>query len=505
MLRSVTRTLAFYVKWLAEVVRQPALMLSLVVGPFLLLAAFGQGAKLGVPKPKTYLVVPQTAPSGPLDPVPEDLDRYLNIVGKGTDLAVAREQLRQGKAELVAVLPTDPLSTVKSGQHVSVQILTNEIDPVRKTYTRTFLSQQVSIVNQQAIEKAITEAQGSIDQIQALTAQGHQSVKLARAANSNSSQRQQVSALKNLLGPLSSDSGKAGIAATGAAFVIPGLGVSAANDPAKLSQSVDSLNRQINSLDARLTSDSSATASPQELDQIDQNLTAIDNTTALIKSIPAEVLSAPFQADVENIAPFVPTLTGFYGPAVLALLVQHLAITLGALSMARIRLLGLMELLKASPVRPTEVTTGNYLSYGSLCALAAAVLTALLVYVLGVPVAGSYVPLVATLALLILSSLGIGFFISMVSSSELQAAQIAMLMLIATVFFSGFLVSLDTIVWPVRAISYIIPATYAIRTLQDVMLRGLLRTPTDLWVLGGVSIAFFFLTVALFRREYRPR
>lgn len=505
MLRSVTRTLAFYVKWLAEVLRQPALMLSLVVGPFLLLAAFGQGAKLGVPKPRTYLVTPQANLNGPLDPVPEDLDQYLNIVDKGSDLAVAREQLRQGKADLVAVLPSDPLATVRSGEHVTVQILTNEIDPVRKVYTRTFLSQQVATVNQQAIEKAISEAQGSIDQIQTLIAQGHQSVKLARGANSNPAQRHQVGALKTMLGPLSTGSGKAAIAATGAAFVIPGLGVASASDPAKLSQSVDSLNRQINALDTRLSADSSATASPQELDQIDQNLTAIDTTAALIKSIPAEVLSAPFQAEIENIAPFVPTLTGFYGPAVLALLVQHLAITLGALSMARIRLLGLMELLKVSPVRPSEVTTGNYLTYGSLCAVAAAILTGLLVKILGVPVAGSYVTLVETLAVLILSSLGIGFFIAMISSSELQAAQIAMLMLIATVFFSGFLVSLDTIVWPVRAISYIIPATYAIRTLQDVMLRRVLRSPSDLWVLSGVSVAFFFITVALFRREYRPR
>ncbi len=56
-----------------------------------------------------------------------------------------------------------------------------------------------------------------------------------------------------------------------------------------------------------------------------------------------------------------------------------------------------------------------------------------------------------------------------------------------------------------RAISFMLPATYAIRTLQDVMLRGLLREPLDVAVLGLASIALFLLTIRLFRREYRPR
>jgi ABC-2 type transport system permease protein len=208
---------------------------------------------------------------------------------------------------------------------------------------------------------------------------------------------------------------------------------------------------------------------------------------------------------LKNVAPFVPTAIGFYAPAVLALLLQHLAVTLGALSMTRVRLLGLMELFQTSPVKPSEVAIGNYLSYGVLCAVAGVLLVALLTLVLGVPIFGSLTIFFGMLALLILCSLGIGFIISMISASEQQAAQIAMLVLIASVFFSGFLVSLDTIVWPVRAVSYALPATYAIRTLQDVMLRGVLRTPNDIIVLGALSILFFIITLLLFRREFRAR
>ena len=169
-----------------------------------------------------------------------------------------------------------------------------------------------------------------------------------------------------------------------------------------------------------------------------------------------------------------------------------------------IRIIGLMDLLRTSPVRPMEVVVGNYLSYGTLCAVAGAVLVSLVVVLLDVPVFGSYALVAVALALLIATALGVGFFISMISSSEQQAAQISMLILLGSIFFSGFVFSLDRIAWPIRAVSYALPSTYAIRTLQDVMLRGTLRKPEDLYVLAGTAVFFFLLTIILFKREFRP-
>src|SRR5262249_33275963 len=151
----------------------------------------------------------------------------------------------------------------------------------------------------------------------------------------------------------------------------------AAASARNLAQSTEALKRNVDALDARVAA-GGALPAPEELAQIDAQLTELDQAATKLRAIPPEVLSAPFEAEVENVAPFQPTYIGFYAPAVLALLMQHLAITLGALSMSRIRLLGLMELLQSSPVRPREVVTGNYLSYGTLCAIAAAGLLALL-------------------------------------------------------------------------------------------------------------------------------
>jgi len=508
---SITRTLSFFSKWLAEVVRQPSLMLTLIVGPFLILLAFGQGVSLGGPRPRTVLVDQSPAASNPavetIAPVPSQFEEYLEVVGTETDPAEARTQLREGKADLVVVLPPDALATVQKGQRAKVQVFTNEIDPVKSLYAHAYLRDQIGTLNQQTLEKAIGEAQAEAAEIQPLIGQARTSVTAMRTARSGAgASRQQVRDLKAVTDQLPAASGPTTAAAAGIAFVIPG--VTPEGQPADIGRAVTNLQQTVNRVDSRMASSSDSASSgptPEELTQMETSLTELERASATVQSIPAWVLSAPFELQLENVARFVPTYIDFYAPAVVALLLQHLAITLGALSMARIRLLGLMELLRTSPVKPTEVVAGNYLSYGTLCAVAGAILMGLLVYALGVPQFGSWYIVGGMLGLLVLCSLGIGFVISMIASSEQQAAQIAMLVLIASVFFSGFIVSLDTLIWPFRGVAYALPATYAVRTLQDVMLRGVLRTEYDLLIMGGAALFFLLITIGLFRREYRPR
>jgi ABC-2 type transport system permease protein len=229
----------------------------------------------------------------------------------------------------------------------------------------------------------------------------------------------------------------------------------------------------------------------------------LDDDIDELTSSPAAVISAPFRLTVEDAVSFKPGFTTFYAPAVLALLLQHFAITLGALSLARQRLLGMTELLRVSPVRPTEVVIGQYVSYGTLTLAAGGALFALMMVTMGVPMLGDWTQLAAVGAALILTSLGVGFVISLLAQNEQQAAQLSMLILLASVFLGGFSFTLDRIDWPVRAISYALPATYAIRSMQDEMLRGFSRYPLDTVVLVVAAAAAFCLTLVLYRKEMR--
>jgi ABC-2 type transport system permease protein len=85
---------------------------------------------------------------------------------------------------------------------------------------------------------------------------------------------------------------------------------------------------------------------------------------------------------------------------------------------------------------------------------------------------------------LLFTSLGFGFVISLISQTDSQAVQYTMLLLLTSVFFSGFMMSLDTITPAVRVVSWSLPTTYGIVLLRDLVLRGV---PPDAGLLGGLA------------------
>lgn len=223
-----------------------------------------------------------------------------------------------------------------------------------------------------------------------------------------------------------------------------------------------------------------------------------------LAAIPPEVLASPLNAVTQNVAPVQPSQVAFYTPGVIALLLQHLCITLIALSIVRERLLGAIELFRVSPVPTLSIVVGKSLAHATLAALLGLVLVLLVNRALGVPVIGSPYLLWGTLAALIFASLGIGFLIATFSQTENQAVQLAMMSLIASVFFGGFFIQLEALQPFAQSVSYALPVTYGIRNLQDVMLRGV--RPPELWLFAplGLGLLCYLIGFLRFRSELRP-
>ena len=220
--------------------------------------------------------------------------------------------------------------------------------------------------------------------------------------------------------------------------------------------------------------------------------------------IPAEVVASPLKLEAKNLAPAQPTFVTFFAPAILALVLQHLAITLTALSMIRERTTGAMDLYRVSPVHGLELLVGKYLAYGVLTLLIAGFLIVMLTAPLGVPLVGDRFVLVRLVLLLTFASLGLGLLISLVANSERHAVQLAMLVLLAAMFFSGFVLPVEEFRAPIRYIAYAMPVTYGVALFQDEMLRGGGGTP--LWyeaALLAIGVALFGLTALRLRATMR--
>jgi ABC-2 type transport system permease protein len=217
-------------------------------------------------------------------------------------------------------------------------------------------------------------------------------------------------------------------------------------------------------------------------------------------NIPPEVIAAPTTARVINIAPGEPSVINFFAPAVLALVLQHMSVTLTALSFVRERLSGTMEVFRVSPVSSLELVLGKYIGLGLVSALIATVTSLALVYLLKVPMLGSAWVFALIVVLLVFASLGAGLLISVISDSERQAVQLSLLMLLASVFFSGFVLPVHEFAWFLQIVAYALPVTHGIRLLQDEMLRGTIVAWWQLGVLAAIGLLLLVLTAILLRR-----
>jgi ABC-2 type transport system permease protein len=213
-----------------------------------------------------------------------------------------------------------------------------------------------------------------------------------------------------------------------------------------------------------------------------------------VNSIPPETLVSPFQAEATNVRPVQPTALAYYTPAVIALLLQHMAITLAALSSVRDRLLGSLELFRVSPVSAGNILTGKSLAYAFMLALVAVILTSAATTFLGVPSLGDPLHYWVSVGLTIFSALAIGFALSTIADSESQAVQLSMLLLLASVFFGGFFLPLEQLFPWVRALSFLLPVTYGSIDLREVMLRGI--APEWPYLVGPLVLGLFFYVIA---------
>ena len=220
--------------------------------------------------------------------------------------------------------------------------------------------------------------------------------------------------------------------------------------------------------------------------------------------ITAEVVASPLKLEARNIAPSSPTFVAFFAPAILALVLQHLAITLTALSMIRERTSGAMDLFRVAPVHGLELLVGKYLAYGVLTLVIAGVLVTVLTVPLNIPLVGDRLALSRLVLLLTFASLGLGLLISLVADSERQAVQLAMLVLLASMFFSGFILPIEEFREPVRYVAYALPVTYGVELFQDLMLRGGGGVPAWYEVaLLAIGVVLFVLAAIRLRATMR--
>jgi ABC-2 type transport system permease protein len=105
--------------------------------------------------------------------------------------------------------------------------------------------------------------------------------------------------------------------------------------------------------------------------------------------------------------------------------------------------------------------------------------------------------------MLLSASVALGMVVALVSRTDSEVVQYAMLVLLASLFFGGFVLDLDLFNSAGRVISWILPVTFAIKILQQVMLRGQEAELRDVAALAAQIVVYGSVALVLFRRRLR--
>jgi len=193
----------------------------------------------------------------------------------------------------------------------------------------------------------------------------------------------------------------------------------------------------------------------------------------------------------------------FMIPGLIAMVLFTLTIMLTSLAIVREREQGTIEQLMVTPIRPIELVVGKVAPYIAVAFFDVLEVLAIGVFWFGVPIHGSVPLLLGLSSVSLLTSLGIGIFVSSVANTQQEAMLIVWLMLLPSIFLAGFFFPIEAMPGFLQAISYVIPLRYML-----VIIRGIILKGVGLEVLTGqvIALALFGLAImGLATRSFRKR
>lgn len=183
----------------------------------------------------------------------------------------------------------------------------------------------------------------------------------------------------------------------------------------------------------------------------------------------------------------------FMIPGLIALILQFLTTLFTSLSIVREREQGTIEQLLVTPIRPAELILGKVAPYVAISFFCLAEILAIGVFWFDVPIRGSVILLLALSLLFLLTTLGLGIFISTVARSQQEAMFLSFFTLLPAVFLAGFLFPLEAMPQALQWISYVVPLRYMMIIVRGIILKGV-----GLRVLAGEVMALAIFGVVIF-------
>ena len=163
----------------------------------------------------------------------------------------------------------------------------------------------------------------------------------------------------------------------------------------------------------------------------------------------------------------------FMLPGIMGLLLTIITTSLMAMAIVKEREIGTLEQIIVTPIKPAQLIIGKTIPFIVFGFIDVLIVTVVMVYWFGIAIRGDFFFLMLASFIYVLSSLGLGLFISTVSKTQQQAMMVAMFgVLLPMNFLSGFAFPIENMPGWIQPITYLIPLRYYITILRGVILKG---------------------------------
>jgi ABC-2 type transport system permease protein len=193
----------------------------------------------------------------------------------------------------------------------------------------------------------------------------------------------------------------------------------------------------------------------------------------------------------------------FMIPGLMGMVLYFLTALFTSMSIVREREQGTIEQLIVTPIKPLELIIGKIVPYVFIAFISVLEVLAIGVFWFGVPIKGSLGLLLGLSALFLLTSLGIGIFISSIANTQQEAMLLTFLTMFPSIFLAGFFFPIEAMPEWLQVITYIVPLRYMLVIIRGIILKGvgleILRQQVLALIIFGVAI--MLLAATRFRKK----
>lgn len=190
-------------------------------------------------------------------------------------------------------------------------------------------------------------------------------------------------------------------------------------------------------------------------------------------------------------------------PGLIAVITMISILAIMAQAVVKERERGTLEQMFVTPITRSEYMAGKVIPYAGLAAAQSLVVAVLGGAWFGVPFAGSWLVVAAGVGLFMLTNIGLGLLVSLVSRTRQQAQQTMMFVLLPAMVLSGFIFPIESMAPAVQPLARLIPLTYVLEILRGAFIKGAGFGPlaAPFLALAGFGVAIFAAAVLLMRRR----